>query len=335
MESTEYQLNIFLTYVRTKQFCLNALKKCPITTFVHIPMKEIQKRYLVNPKHDIKKLIDAERIEVRTHQTIKGNTIYYYKALEGGYYDLRLLTYKGQELTPLTSKMMYILNDVTITPNTQTTEYFKAFLDNKNLLRLFFNVDVFSGRVHTPVTSLKTEFRKNLLIDNKETTSIDVVTMQPLLLGKILNERIGINEYSNWINEGQDIYIKLQEKANISTREEAKTRFFEILFSKTNNHLTELFGNSNWIAWVNDFKSKPFEPNPHTFEKNHSNLAWLLQNKEVEIMQKVWTKLLEKGIKFLSVHDEIIIQTQLYEEAKKVFTSVMDESFQNYKLSNH
>jgi hypothetical protein len=158
--------------------------------------------------------------------------------------------------------------------------------------------------------------------------------MQPLLLGSILKSKIGENEYSKWINEGKDIYIMLQSKAKLTSRDEAKKRFFEILFSRPNEQLSLLFGNSTWIEWINEFKRQPFTPNPHTIEKNHSNLAWLLQSSEVYIMREVWSKLLEHGILFISVHDEVIVQLEQYDKATTIFKSVMDKYFDFYRLSD-
>jgi hypothetical protein len=68
--------------------------------------------------------------------------------------------------------------------------------------------------------------------------------MQPLLLDKILEKQIGINEYSEWINEGRDIYLYIQLKAKLDTRDKAKQRFFAIFFSYANKRLAEMFGNS-------------------------------------------------------------------------------------------
>lgn len=334
MQSTQYQLNTFIEYVRTKQFMLNALKGIEPDTFVHINKNEINKRFLVNPREDLQSLVDAGEIEIKHQTNTKGHTFYSYRVLKAGYYDLTLLTPKGQALDNVTTKMMTILKDVTLKIDSPSTDYFNSFLENKNhLTRMFFNVDVFSGRVHTPVTSFKSEYRKNILIDGEETTSLDVVTMQPVLLGKILNETIGENEFSQWINEGKDIYLMLQSKAQLNTRDEAKKRFFEILFSRPNDSLQMMFGNSNWITWINEFKNKPFEPNPHTLEKNHSNLAWLLQKNEVTIMRKVWEKLLIHVIKFLSVHDEIIVKHRDKDKSKEIFKSVLSESLSFYKLS--
>ena len=336
MQSNDYQLNTFLEYIRTKQFCLNALKDVDTDSYVHVSMNDIKTRFLVNPKVDLRKLIDAGELEVKRKKNDKGYDFYSYKVLKAGYYDLELLEPRGIELTTTTKKMMEFLKDVTLKNESPSTDYFNVFLERKNdLTRLFFLVDKFSGRVHTPITSLKSEYRRNILIDNEETISLDVVTMQPVLLGAILKDKIGDNEYSRWIDNGNDIYIMLQKKANFETRDKAKKRFFEIIFSRSNDNLNQLFGDSEWIKWINDFKNKPYNENPHTLEKNHSNLAYLLQSKEVKIMNEVWSELIQKRIKFLSVHDEVIVKKRDRRSARDIFSSVLSKYLKYFQISDN
>jgi hypothetical protein len=274
-----------------------------------------------------------------TREPIQGKNekIYYlYGANNAGAVDPNLLTNtRTAPLDEITASMREMLKTVSLKPNSESTPYFDVFLMWKDYnISLFYTVDQYSGRVHTPISNFHRPYRKNILLNGKGTISIDVVTMQPLLLGSVLKSKIGENEYSNWIDSGEDIYIKLQNKANLSTRDKAKKRFFEILFSYSNNSLSKLFGNSAWIEWVNEFKSKPYTPNPRTLEKNHSNLAWLLQRTEVFIMREVWSKLLEHGILFVSVHDEVIVPLEQYDEATTIFKSVMDKYFDYYRLSD-
>ncbi len=43
------------------------------------------------------------------------------------------------------------------------------------------------------------------------------------------------------------IFISCSKKANLKTRDEAKKRFFEILFAPPSDSLKEMFGASNMI----------------------------------------------------------------------------------------
>jgi hypothetical protein len=334
MKSNEYQLNTFLEYVRTKQFLRHMLKDVNPSEHVYISMTEIRERFLVNPKEDIEHLIQLGELDVLKQATDKGHTVYLFSVQKPGYYNLSLIQPKGKPLDKITSKMMDILTCVTLKPDAPSTEFFNCFLMHKNeFRRQFFTIDDFSGRVHTPVTNFKSEYRKNLLIDGIETTSLDVVTMQPVLLGAILKKQLKDNQFSNWIDEGKDIYLMLQETAKLKSRDDAKKKFFEILFSKPNDSLTRLFGNTDWISWINEFKKQPIEMNPKTLEKTHNNLAWLLQTNEVLLMRKVWERLLDHDIKFLSVHDEIIVKLTEVNKARDIFETVLSENLTFFRIS--
>lgn len=324
----------FVVFVRTKQFWQSRFRSFDPQTPVFISHFEISER-LNNPIKDIQLLIDAGEIEVFKKMTNKGFETRLFRANHKGGINPKLLKPKTIELDNLTNYMRNTLKCVTLTENAKSTDYFNTFLALKNqFIELFFTIDEFSSRIHTPITSFHRECRPNILLDGLETTSIDVATMQPLLLGKILKHAIGENEYSNWINTGEDIYLIIQEKTKLATRDEAKKRFFEILFSKPNKQLSEMFGGANWIEWINEFKSKLLIQNPHSIEKNHSNLAWLLQKTEVTVMRKVWQSLKNNNILFLSVHDEVIIQTKYKNQAERLFREVLDQEFKYYKLSN-
>jgi hypothetical protein len=230
--------------------------------------------------------------------------------------------------------MLAHLQAVSLPPGAPSTVYFDIFLKMKRThARLFITVDEFAGRVHTPITNFHKTHRPNILLHDEVTTSLDVTTMQPLLLGKILKAHIGANEFSGWIDSGLDVYTMLQKAANLNTRDEGKKRFFEVLFAPANDSLAAAFGAANWIEWVNAFKRKPLPANPHTLEKNYSNMAWLLQTTEVAAMRKVWAQLIAAKVPFLSVHDEIITQAQHAATAEGIFRGVLDAEFDFYSLN--
>jgi hypothetical protein len=68
-------------------------------------------------------------------------------------------------------------------------------------------------------------------------------------------------------------------------------------------------------------------------EKQHSNLAWLLQTTEVKIMEKVWQGLVTENIPFLTVHDEVIVRTQDDARATEIFANILNEAFRYYRLN--
>ena len=323
----------FPTYVRTKMFWRSRLRDVDIFDDVFVHKDQLK-------QVDLKALEAAKEIVLIYHTVQNAHKSFYhvphYVPLKAGPIAPYLLEpQRGQQLDSLTTKMRSYLQMVSLKEDSGSTDYFNLFLELKNqYLNLFFTVDLFSGRVHTPVSSFKREYRPNILIEGEQTSSLDVSTMQPTLLGKILEIQIGINEYSEWINEGIDIYLIIQSKGKLDSRDKAKKRFFEILFSKPNKQLAELFGNANWINWINEIKSKPLEANPRSQKKQHSNLAWLLQTSEVKIMREVWQGLVNANIFFLSVHDEVIIKVIDAKKAEEILNNVLTKHFKFYKLNS-
>ena len=323
----------FIIFVRTLEFWKLRLVNNDTDKGVFISKKDIQDRFFPYPKFNIndelKSLIVSNELQIQSF-----NKMYLYKTIKSGAIDLSLIKNKSKPLDSTTRIMMNYLKLVSLSPTAPSTVYFDTFLlYRKHNLELFFTVDRFSGRVHTPISSFHRTHRPNILIENEQTISFDVVTMQPLLLAKILKQQIGSNDFSEWIDNGLDVYELLQSKLKLEHRDEAKKKFFEILFSYPNNKLAESFGGANWIEWINEFKSKPFEQNPHTNEKNHSNLAWLLQTNEVNLMGKVWVKLIESEIVFLSVHDEVIVKKTDKIITEQILNNVLKNEFQYFKLN--
>jgi hypothetical protein len=329
----------FMTFVRTKQFLKLRLRGIDEGAAVHIPQKEIANRFFPYPKYDCKKELEALQadglLKKTESTTAAGHTMFNYESLEDGEIDFYLIKPKAAYFNSDEKQMIETLKTVTVDEGApELPVYFESFLNFRDdCMELFISVDEFAGRMHTPITNLHRPIRPYLLLDGQTTIGIDVTTMQPLLLGKLLKESIGANEYSNWIESGEDIYIKLQTKAGLETRDQGKKRFFEILFAKPNNSLATMFGYSEWITWINEYKTQTEPRNPHNIAKPYSNVAWLLQNTEVDVMRQVWHKLIYAGIPFLSVHDEIICKISDAYEAETLFRSVLEKEFPFYKLN--
>ena len=330
----------FIVFARTWQFLKTRLKDIDENSAVHIPQAEIAERFFPFPKWDCKnelqRLVEVDELSItETLNTKTGHKMFLYETLQPGMVDLYLVKPKKTDYDPDTLQMIEHLKRVTVDQDVpELPPYFESFLSFRDdCMNLFFTVDDFSGRVHSPVTSLKGIIREHLLIDGIPTIGFDVATMQPLLLGKALKQAIGTNEYSNWIDSGEDIYIILQQKAGLNTRAEGKKRFFQIAFARPNNELASMFGDADWITWINQYKSQLEPLNLHNKGKLHNNLAWLLQSTEVNLMRKVWHDLIKAGIPFLSVHDEIIVKQSDQHKAESIFSSVLDMEFPFYKLN--
>lgn len=310
----------FLTYLRTKQLFNQRLKDTDNSVQLH---KTDLWRFNVS-EAQLKQMVESGQLQ----HTATG-----YKVLQPGKVDFNMIKNRGAELTNLHKWMRQILLFIDFPKDKQTTDYFNAFLKVRNQhLDLFFTVDKFSRRVHTPITSLSRDLRPFIKLCGDPVASLDIAQMQPMLLARVLHDHIGKNSFSDALFNGKDIYSMLQSKAGLQSREEAKKRFFEVAFSCPNNDLEKLFGAENWIRWVNGYKNTHEPRNPHS-EKRHSNLAWLLQSYEVTIMTKIWRKLAEFGIPFLTVHDEIICQRSDAGKVEKIMNSVLSGYFRTFKIN--
>lgn len=212
--------------------------------------------------------------------------------------------------------------------------YFNAFMKyRKDSLESFFTVDKFSGRIHTPIVNLKKEQRKHILIDGKETVSLDVRQSQPAILAKILSDRLGKNDLTERVKNGEDVYdIIINSIETITNREEAKKYFFKLIFGYPDNNRNEC---PNWMNWINEYKKIKEMKNPH-WMLPHTNLAWLLQTEEVKIMTEVWTELKENKVAFLTIHDDIIVSKDNYRFTKEVMETIFSKrnEFLKLKISN-
>ena len=250
---------VFLTYVRTLQLTGLRFRGRETEESVYIPLKEIEQRFCkyprVDPKIALQELIEQGELSIEEVLSTKGRKYKKYLALNPGPTDFSLLPQPKPVQDDLYLEMIKHLKTISYPAEKESTEYLNCFLKNINDYPLhFFKVDDFSGRVHSPITNLHRRLRPDLLLDDSPTVSFDVATMQPLLLGKILQEKIGSNAFSSWISSGVDIYTKLQEMAGLSSRDQAKKRFFEILFSPPSTMLATMFGDASWIKWINNYK---------------------------------------------------------------------------------
>jgi hypothetical protein len=339
----------FLQYVRTKQiFTLRFDKeKSQYQTPnendlppVHIPRKFIESEFFPrDATQQLQQLINGGFLLRLEGEAKPGKRPpHLYQTLKPGKFDLTLM--KGNKPTnDLHKQMLRNLMATTIQQGTSTGIYFELFQKYRyELPELFFKVDAFSGRIHTPITNLKGSFREKLMVYNSPVQSIDVSTMQPLLLGKVLRTQIGTNDFSNWIDEGRDVYLFLKDLAGLNCRDEAKKLFYQIMFGKPNKALEEVFGASNWIQWVNGYKGEAIPEHPHNRDgkgryKRHNNLAWLLQSEEVRIMTEIWKRLVSSNIPFLTVHDEVLIPVHSFEQAETLMHEVLKNEFTFYRLN--
>lgn len=258
-----------------------------------------------------------------------------FKTLRDGPIDPAMLEHakKNKVVVPLNSMHLWMREqlrfvDLVGVLRKDIPVYFKAFLDHRDKeLNSFFSVDAFAGRVHSPIVNLKGNLRFKIRFYGKPVVSLDVKQMQPTILGKVLQDAIGKNSFSNAIDNGLDIYSHLQSTSGLESRESAKKYLFQLIFGKPMDDIGKMFKgeSSDWVRWINSYKSQTENKNPHK-EKMHSNLAWLLQYSEVQVMTGIWKKLMDKGVPFLTIHDEILCKTG----DEGVVKNIMDEELKKH-----
>jgi len=336
--SSKIAVERVLTHFRTYQFYNSIIKRnepgtIPPATFTEKQLKKLFASNGLDCINTLRELREAGIINIEP-LTKNGYKLYQIQTLQPGTVDLNIIKNKGRPLNEITSKILSFLRLVSFPPEIETSIYFKTFLKLKDKHpQFFFLVDSFSGRIHTPITNLHRHLRPSIILSGEQTVSFDVKTMQPLILGKLLKNAIGENEFSKWIDNGKDVYEMIMNKTGIKSRDKAKERFFQIAYGKPSNDLLTLFGAANWINWINKIKTENLPGNPHSICKPHSNLAWTLQTSEVKIMTDVWTKLIYKGIPFLTVHDEIIVPESHREQSKEIISDVLGRHFDYFQLN--
>lgn len=188
--------------------------------------------------------------------------------------------------------------------------------------------DVFGKRVHTIISRLPKEIRSNyVFIGGEQTVEIDLTQSQPIILGKILESKIGNNSYSSAVRN-RDIYILISDETGI-TRDDAKKVFYQIAFGKYDTKYTDLFFSlfPDTEQYIRNIKKVYIKDNPS--KKRHSNLAFILQQKESDIFRQVWGKLKKYKVPFLTVHDSVIIQSKNLNKYLPVITNELYRHIHN------
>lgn len=314
-------METFLTYCNTRQFLTNRWKGEIFSNSFYLSDAELKRWHVSRVQHEA--IPQIKTIGLNKYNVIDVDTI-----------DISLVKPHGQPLTDLHNWMLERVCETELLEGVEVTPYWDSFMKHRSQFpTLFFTVDEFAGRVHTPISGMSKELRPFILLRNEKTCSLDAAQMQPTLLGTILKQAVGENSFSAAIDEGIDVYLMLQSAAKLSSRDEAKKRFFQILFGKPNEEMAKLFEGANWIEWINKYKSTIEPRNPHGKEKTYSNLAWILQTLEVRVMSEVWRKLAENALPFLTVHDEIICRQSDIDKVDTIFRNELSKHFQSFKIS--
>ncbi len=325
----------FITYIRTLQmFELRFKGEAAGIKPVHVKAEKVAEFFPTNKQARLKELEALGDLQIIKKELANGWTKHYYTVTKAGEIDFNLIPRRELPKDSLSRVMIAHLKNVSLPEGAESTLYFDTFLRNKDThIDKFVTVDEFGHRFHSPVTSFPRDLRDNLLLEGKPTTAFDIVQSQPTFLGIILNEAIGANEFSQWIEEGKDVYEILMDIVGLPTRDKAKDFFYKITFSWPSDRLSKTFGDAPWIQWINQLKKVKLEANPHGHNP-HTNMAFLLQRCESKTMRKVWQELASADIPFLTIHDEVRVTTPTATEAEAIIKETLNKEYHAFKVSS-
>ncbi|MBP2619111.1 hypothetical protein [Chryseobacterium jejuense] len=238
-------------------------------------------------------------------------------------------------------------------------------LSAKNNISFF--VDNTAGRLHTPITQLKSELRKHLKWKGKVLYSVDISNSQPYLLQSLMNvelfERCNMTDRINAVNPAIDTARLKNLIASISSKKDVISfnqivtsgRFYENFgkLLKENGELigipdekikekvkeiifTTFFSKNTAIRYRNVIKLfKRTFPNVYkvisTIKKDqHNTLAVILQNLEADIILNNVCKKLDKKhpeVPLFTLHDSVITTEDNVELVEKTIQQTMKKFF--------
>lgn len=178
--------------------------------------------------------------------------------------------------------------------------------------------DPFGNRVHTFISNLPREIRKEyVFIDENPTVELDLRQSQMVILGKIIYELYGENSFSRKVMI-TDIYEYFGKMNGLTNRDESKILMFRALFDKKGSKADLMFKEAfpDTYPFIENIKSINLSENPSG--KWYSNLAFMLQREESGIFRQVWNELKKEEIKFLTVHDSVIVKHKDKHKASKI-----------------
>lgn len=196
---------------------------------------------------------------------------------------------------------------------------------------IFYHFDNY-GRMHTNFTILKSFIRKNcLLIDNEETTEIDIKNSQPLFLTKLIQET-----GTKWVKQEEfelfkqlttdgNYYQYIMSAKNIGEKKDVKELTYKVLFGR------------NSSSSKSDKIFQSLFPTIHNFiklyKKEHGDyriLAYDLQKAESDLIFNKIIKqinILYPDIKIITVHDSLIVSKSNKDKVWAIFQSKLLEEF--------
>lgn len=194
-------------------------------------------------------------------------------------------------------------------------------------IQKFVKICKYGNRLHTLFTFIPSYCRKYIDGLGEGIKEIDLHQSQPTIFNKILTDNNIFGKFNDALTNG-DIYDTYEPDVNVP-RTVKKSKLFSGIFSA--------HGAPDFLAFEKVYKEeasmmRELQKNTILYYtgtnkkiKQHKNISALLQRKESEIFKAIWIKLINKRIKFISVHDAIYCNTEDYDMVKRTMTFALNK----------
>jgi len=99
-------------------------------------------------------------------------------------------------------------------------------------------------------------------------------------------------------------------------------------FGEAHETFAEMFPEAADI--IKKIKLRRESDNPS--KKKHSNLAWMLQRIESTMFREIWMELSRQKIRFVSVHDSVIVEEHNHDRTHEIMVTVLDRHLERFNI---
>lgn len=316
---------LYLNYLIENKFLIKSKR--------YVPKKHSNTYDLILKNYDYSKIFEYKNYDSSIHKRL----LKFYNN------DLNFFShYHG--VSHILGKTIEYLNSVTIDgpkaferlqsiyPNEKSQKYYR----NQYCINTIINDQIYlvpdkHGRIHTNYTVLKKEIRNScLLIDDEHIYERDISNSQPFFLLKLMAEN------TLFLKKIQDDLLLYYETV-------CTGRFYEEV-NKLKPHLArdEV---KKWVMMIffnkNYFHDKGFQklfPTVYEYIRSYKkiygykSLSHRLQNIESDfIFNGVCSKLIEKGVKYFTIHDSVYVKNSNKDILDEVFDNELQLYFEEVK----
>jgi hypothetical protein len=158
------------------------------------------------------------------------------------------------------------------------------------------------SRIYSSVTNLNRGFRDHLLLDGQKLVKLDIKSCQTYILSKLSKDKYLMDLC---ISKKEDFYSYVGDVLGIGDREKAKKTVIGALFDKEDRIYRRDVQNA-----LQDHFPVAYHYMSKVKKDGYNQLAIKLEQEEVRYMEKVWKILTDEKIRFLTIHDCLMVHKE-------------------------